>query len=198
MPGKNLYPRRRSPDDLLQKQASKKPTSDVCVFLSHRSSDKPTARLVAQVLSELDIDYYLDEDDVELQVAQKYGDHVAVVRCIEDGLAHSSHLLGIITPKTKGSWWVPFEIGAARAHSYRLRGEEPGKRLAYIVENSVTDLPEFMGVSTLLSAESEFEQWLKGLALFMWLIEDRLIKQASAPRLSSILGTYSRKLRFTK
>lgn len=198
MAGKNRYPRRRSPDQLLEKRASVSHPSETCVFLSHRSADKPIARRIAAILAELGVDYYLDEDDVELQLAQKVGDDEAIVRCIEDGLAHSTHLLGLITPSTKGSWWVPFEIGAARAHAFCAHGEESGGRLAYIVDRAVTDLPPYMKVSTLLPADPDFEEWLQGLNLSTFLMGEGLIKRASAGRLPSTLAPQRRQLRFVR
>src|SRR5438477_7977751 len=112
MTGRNLFE-----NDLLEtfgvrKAEREKP--ELGVFLSYSRQDKEKARDIAQALKASRVDYYFDEDDEELQLADENNDHVKVANCIENGLESCTHLLGIITDNTKGSWWVPYEIGSAR------------------------------------------------------------------------------------
>jgi hypothetical protein len=93
MPGRNLF-------ETIRAGAKFASVTDLCVFLSHRSIDKPIARTVARCLVAMDVDVYFDEYDLALQVATRVGDDVAIVKCIDDGLSNCTHLLGIITPNT--------------------------------------------------------------------------------------------------
>jgi len=77
------------------------------VFISHSRRDKKKARAVARALKASNVDYYFDENDEELQLADEQDDDLKVVGCIENGIERCSHLLGIITEHTKDSWWVP-------------------------------------------------------------------------------------------
>ena len=70
------------------------------VFISHSRLDKDKARAIARTLKASKVDYYFDENDEELQLADEQNDHLKVVRCIENGIEVCSHLLGIITENT--------------------------------------------------------------------------------------------------
>ena len=85
------------------------------VFISH-SRLKEKARAVARALEASNVDYYFDENDEELQLADEQNDHLKVVRCIENEIKVCSHLLGIVRKSTRESWWVPYEIGSATGH----------------------------------------------------------------------------------
>src|SRR5688572_17164099 len=83
------------------------------VFLSHRREDKDVARAIGRYFDFLGQYYYLDEQDPGLQrpsgaVAPT---DAQIVECIERGLAHSTMLLAVLSSRTMGSWWVPYEIG---------------------------------------------------------------------------------------
>ena len=84
----------------------------VKVFLSHRLSDKPIVRAIASILSALDVHYWLDEEDADLQRAAALGmlGDTGLVWAIERGVQHSTVLLGTLSNNTTGSWWVPYEL----------------------------------------------------------------------------------------
>ncbi len=139
--------------------------SGTCVFLSHRSSDKDIAYRVALAFDYCGVDYYLDAADDQLQAATAAGDAARVVGAIERGIERSTHLLGIITPKTRGSWWVPYEIGYSRATEKSsgaslLPADGPYQRTAYLVLPGVTDLPEYIQISTILPDQTSLLQWI--------------------------------------
>jgi hypothetical protein len=96
--GKNVYRSDNLPD-ITQPVGPK-------VFLSHRKPDKPIVRAISSVLSALDVHYWLDEEDQDLQRASTLGmlGDQAVVHAIERGVRHSTVLLGLISPRTEGSW----------------------------------------------------------------------------------------------
>ena len=84
-----------------------------CVFISHQKKDRQIAMSVAKAITDAGIDVYFDEDDSTLEQARLAGDKKGVTACILKGIERSSHLLAIITPQTRNSQWVPFEIGYA-------------------------------------------------------------------------------------
>ncbi len=121
------------------------------VFISHRRLDKDKAQEVARALEASQVDYYFDENDVELQLADEQGDHLKVVQCIENGLAVCSHLLGMITENTKDSWWVPYEIGSATGR---------GQDCAHLVDREVAQLPSCIKAARILANREELREWL--------------------------------------
>lgn len=122
-----------------------------CVFISHSSIDKPAAREAAELILSLGVDIYFDENDDGLQQADKSGDDRKVVECIETGITNSTLLLGIITEKTKESWWVPYEIGSAT-----------GRRTphAHLITKEVQALPSYIRASTIIESLKALKNWL--------------------------------------
>ena len=121
------------------------------VFVSHSRLDKEKAREVAHALQASKVDYYFDENDAELQLADEQGDHLKVVQCIENGLSVCTHLLGIITENTKDSWWVPYEIGSATGRA---------QDCAHLIDEEVTKLPSYIQAARILANREEMRAWL--------------------------------------
>lgn len=92
MDGRNLF-KSRWMESFASKCASVGPR--LGVFISHSRLDKEKAREVADALKASSVDYYFDENDEDLQLADEEGDDLMVVQCIEKGLAACTHLLGI-------------------------------------------------------------------------------------------------------
>lgn len=134
------------------------------VFLSHRSADKPLVRELAQVLLALGVDVYFDELDSDLQRYAALNDPQGVVHQIDTGLQRCSHLLGVISERTRGSWWVPYEIGSAR---------NLDKKVGYVILDEVDWLPEYMQVSDVLKDRD---------ALLRWVADAQGVRSATLPR----------------
>jgi hypothetical protein len=80
----------------------------VPVFISHRTVDDVLARHVYDRLSRVhQIVCYLDDLDRQTQTT-------AITSLIVSRIRECTNLLALMTPNTKGSWWVPFEVGVAR------------------------------------------------------------------------------------
>lgn len=82
------------------------------VFISHRTADDGIARAVRDRLSNVHgITCYLDDLDKEAGYANQSNRVTAlIVRRLND----CTNLLALVTQNTRGSWWVPFEVGVAR------------------------------------------------------------------------------------
>ena len=79
------------------------------VFVSHRTADNVIAKVVHDRLSYTHgIVCYLDDLDKEAHYSTR------ITALIIDRLTSCTNLLALITRNTKGSWWVPFEVGVAR------------------------------------------------------------------------------------
>lgn len=121
------------------------------VFISHSSLDRDKAREIADALRVSRVDYYFDEEDDELQLADKGQEHVKVVGRIEAGLAACTHLLGLITKNTRESWWVPYEIGGASGR---------GRQCAHLIDGEVCTLPSYIQAATILAGRQDLRSWL--------------------------------------
>lgn len=148
MDGRNLFKTRRM-ESFGSKSASAGPR--LGVFISRSRLDKEKARGVADALKASKVDYYFDENDDELQLADEQGDHLKVVVCIAKGLIACTHLLGIVTENTRQSWWVPYEIG-------RAAGE--GRDCAHLIDKDISELPAYIRAARILANRKEFREWL--------------------------------------
>ena len=128
------------------------------VFISHRSVDKPIARAIAGLLSALGVHYWLDENDQDLQRAAALGmlGEVGVVHAIERGVKHTTALLALVSSRTVGSWWVPYEIGFSRS---------AGKSSSFVVIGTPGQvaLPSYSQVAATYSSVDELARWASSL-----------------------------------
>lgn len=75
------------------------------------------------------IDVYLDLIDPDVaQAGDLLGEH------LRSQLGACSHLLAVVSPFTKESWWVPWEIGIATEKDFPISTYADG----------VTDIPEYL------------------------------------------------------
>lgn len=128
------------------------------VFLSHRLADSDVTREIAEYFEFLGLNHYFDEKDEVLKelVACGHSNDVALVESIDRGLAHSSHLLAILSSRTMGSWWVPYEIGVARASKIPI---------AHLLLPSIQPamVPEYLRLYPQLWTPQDLFGWLRDL-----------------------------------
>ena len=85
------------------------------VFISHRTADDSKAKALASHLYDRhSIKCYVDDFDPEAATTRRITD------LILERLGQCTHLMALVTNATVGSWWVPFEIGAARQSDRRI------------------------------------------------------------------------------
>lgn len=152
-------------DELISESALKeiKSNEEHCVFISHKSDDKEEARKIANYLkNDIGVDIYLDEFDYFLNQATGNGDSEKVVKIIKNAIGTSTHLLSLVSSKTKMSWWVPYEIGIA---------DEKNRDIASLKLAKAEGIPEFLEIKTCLQDEREFvnyyEKLKSGRTLFL-------------------------------
>lgn len=129
--------------------------ANACIFISHRQADSKSAEAIAQyILLNTDNNVYIDTMDYDLNNPGKQKDPKDVVTAIDSALAFSTHLLGVISDNTRGSWWVPYEFGGTRLQN---------KPTAFTLLSGVEELPEYMQVSQLIKDVHELNHWVKQL-----------------------------------
>jgi TIR domain len=165
MAGRNLFESRASSN--LKTADLNKP----CIFISHSSADKDKARMVAKTLQSMDVDIYFDEHDAVLQAASHSGNDIAIVKCIEDGLNHSTHLLGLITPRTVSSWWVPYEIGGAAGRRHPC---------GHFIDPALATLPSYIKAAEILLDQHDLATWVgQAIGQTRTLLQEQIKKSAS-------------------
>lgn len=79
------------------------------VFISHQQADSILAGIVADYLkTKHKIDSYLDLIDPN---ASQAGDQLG--EYLRNEMGKCTQLMAVVSENTKGSWWVPWEIGVA-------------------------------------------------------------------------------------
>ncbi len=77
------------------------------IFISHRKIDEDKALAINKFLMENNVKSYIDVLDPSLQAP------IDITQRIVEQLRISSHVIVVFSNNTKGSLWVPFELGAA-------------------------------------------------------------------------------------
>jgi hypothetical protein len=178
MAGRNLFTRSGTAS-LTEKKDRPGAT---CVFISHQFADLPLAIEVGDQLKALEIDIWLDVEDVACQQAVAAKDDRKLAEAIEAGLSNCSHLLALISPKTRESWWVPYEIGSVRGRN---------KPLAFFVHKDVTPLPAYLVLGRRILDQIDFYGWSTEISTNKYLTESKAVVQKSAG-FSTIAGLLPR------
>jgi hypothetical protein len=145
-------------------------TQQPCVFLSHRLADIDTARSVAAFLTNtVDCNVYSSENDASLKDALSVADHERVVQSIDKAIDLSTHLIGIISNRTKGSWWVPYEIGGSRRAQLSI---------ALLMLEEVSELPSYLRIARLLRDSDDLTKWATETSSVM----AKALESVSVPR----------------
>lgn len=154
VPGKNIAEviRNDSFSRYLYCQSSN--LSEQCFFISHKNEDAEAALEIGNhIMNDFGCNIYLDLFDEALQIADRNNDVETIVKSIQNALKYSTHLLCIVTEKSKESWWVPYEIGFAQANC---------KKTASIKLKTAEYLPTFLCVN-----ESEVFYTVKELDAYL-------------------------------
>lgn len=146
-----------------------------CVFISHKKEDEASAKAIGDYLmQQVGVDIYLDLYDIELKEAVSLDNDKKIVESIKKGIGTSSHLLCLVSDKTRLSWWVPYEVGVA--------GEQ-GKKIATLKLKGVEDIPSFLKTEKILKSIQEFFDYTKTLEKYGGLLSNRTLTQDDKTRL---------------
>jgi len=116
------------------------------VFISHQRVDTLQAKAIADRLRDHhQIESYLDVLDT---VIGKSGEELA--QYVRAQLGTCTQLLAVVSPATKESWWVPWEIGVASEKDYPLA-----------TYGGTTTLPEFLQKWPVLRSELHLDAYAR-------------------------------------
>lgn len=143
------------------------------MFISHVTYYDEVAREIGRYLSKVvGVDIYLALQDPYLARAVNRHDHKRIVEHIEEGIRNSTHLLGLLGEKTRDSWWVPFELGAARQRN---------KPIGYLVLEEIDELPSFLRIADRIEDDVDLRKWVR-LQLRSFIVEELRKSLSSVPR----------------
>ena len=131
------------------------------LFVSHRKDDEARARDVATLAQAEGFQVWLDVLDSGLQSAAQAStgtraDALAVALIIEMALLNCTHVIALITPNTRGTYWVPYEYG-------RVKDSSPHSlRAACWIDQHVTDEPEYLDLGVKTHSDDDIHDWLRG------------------------------------
>jgi hypothetical protein len=86
---------------------------------------------------------------------------LSVVQAIDEGLRHCNTLLAVLSERTMGSWWVPYEIGAARAQA-------GGIAHLLLPPLSPQMIPEYLRIYEQLWTAEDVSRWARALSGEQW------------------------------
>ena len=136
-----------------------------CVFISHKKEDETAAIAIGNYLTEqIGVDIYLDLYDMELKEAVSVENDKKIVESIKKGITSSTHLLCLVSDKTRLSWWVPYEVGVAGEHQ---------KQIATLKLKGVEDIPSFLKTERVLKSMREFFEYTKSYQPYNGMLSKR-------------------------
>ena len=174
MPGKNIAQIVHEDSVIKYVYQQNEERSKICFFISHKEEDMEAAKeLGHHIMEDYGYNIYLDLFDQKLQKADTNNDAEGVVNAIQQGLLYSSHLLCVISERTKDSWWVPYEIGFAQASNVKT---------ASIVLKESEYLPTFLRVrnSPVFLTMTELDHYLAHSGLYAALFSRKNTNQNDA------------------
>ena len=157
---------------LQQTLFSNRESNKYCVFISHKKEDELAAIEIGNyLLNTVGINIYLDIRDCTLKEAVGDANDKKIVDSIKKGLKLSTHLLCLISEKTKLSWWVPYEIGIADISNLDI---------ASLKLKAVDDVPSFLRTHKVLLNISDFLQYASGITPLAYYLSENNYKRLTA------------------
>ena len=115
------------------------------VFVSHQKADSSLASKIAGHLKyKHQIDCYLDLVDPN---ASQTGDELG--EYLRNEMGQCTQLMAVVSANTKGSWWVPWEIGVATEKDFPI--------VTFSGDN--TSLPEYLKKWPYLKTEQDLNSY---------------------------------------
>lgn len=143
--------------------------SRYCFFLSHKKEDEVAALAIGEYLTDIvGLNIYLDTEDCILREAVSVENDQKIVESIQAGLSCSTHLLCLVSDRTKLSWWVPYEIGYA---------EKQGLEIASLKLAYVDDMPSYIKIKKTLNTVDDLLRYISEFGAYGSLFSEERYKQ---------------------
>jgi TIR domain len=145
---------------------SKADEQKLCVFLSHKKEDKPACKIIAEYLANAGIDYYLDEEDDDLQRAVSISDPIKITEAIKKGIKNSTHMLVVISEITYRSQWVSFEIGYGQAAIIDNQIITDKLKLSVLTLKDISEktLPDFLQIAYIIKGIKSLNEYISQIS----------------------------------
>jgi hypothetical protein len=147
------------------------------VFISYSHFDSAFAQSLYEVLSEMGIDCFLDEKNIE------WGD--VITEKVKDGLRTCSALIVILSLGSLKSHWVSFEIGQATAL---------GKKILPFLTHPALDVPPFLSHLNYKSNLEDVRTYFRDVFAVRPTIESEPLKKITPKQRDSIRAERNRVL----
>lgn len=122
------------------------------IFISHKKEDSAVAAKVAERLRFNGIGYYLDVvDNIEVKDGPELSDYIRV------RMSECTQLMAIISPVTKESWWVPWEIGVATEKDYPI---------ASFISQNLPSVPSYLKKWPFLRTDNDIDAYAQETKTF--------------------------------
>lgn len=137
-----------------------------CVFLSHKMEDKHACKKIAEYLSIAGIDYYLDEEDADLQKAVSDSDPIKITKAIKKAINNSTHMLVIISEKTYLSQWIPFEVGYGQSAIIDNQTNTNKLNLSVLTLKDFSEktLPDFLQIAHIIRGTKSLNDYISKIS----------------------------------
>jgi len=149
-------------------------SSDPCIFISHKREDKKEASDLAKYIEEAGIDVFFDANDENLNNPEVLKNPALVTNAINDALSKSTHMIAVISNKTKESWWVPYEIGFATKNNSGSNSIR-----ALFIKGFAQQTPEYLEIVRKIKSTTELDAFLKSVSDTPRLLNESTIKNFS-------------------
>ncbi len=151
------------------------------IFISHKRDDSGAAEAIARRLRGWhSIESYLDVIDTHLA---KAGEDLG--KYLRQELGKCSHLLAVVSTATKGSWWVPWEIGVASEKDYPLATYAHGP----------CELPDYLRKWPYLKSDSDLDKYAEAAKASSRKLEEARAYKVMAEARRDATSTFYRQLR---
>jgi hypothetical protein len=140
-----------------------------CIFVSHKKEDADKAREITDYIIDCGIDVFFDENDEILSNPETNTDPVQVTNAINRALNRSTHMICILSEKTKISWWVPYEIGYVSNNQAFSNND-----IGILLIKNISQLPEYLFLAENITTTEDLDEFLKNSSNTKTLLLERL------------------------
>ena len=138
------------------------------IFISHKKEDETKALKIHSYLEQKGVDSYIDVLDPNISYEN-------VTERIIEQLRNATHLIVVFSEHTKGSMWVPFELGVAYERNNGI-GIYLWPDNAY----SFIQLPEYLDEFPIMETQDDLDKYIELYRKSRIIMESReFVKSAS-------------------
>jgi hypothetical protein len=136
------------------------------VFVSHRQHDDKPALAIARLANQVGFEFWLDLLDPQLQnlTPSQRAQHALIASIVEVALLNCTHVIAVLSDKTRGTLWVPYEYGRVKE-----KRQVRSRRAAVWLDPNIdpADVPEYTVLGVTTRIKPEIAAWFR-TELSLW------------------------------